>query len=420
MTIKLSGIFEEHFQGIMESYKEAGRFFENMNYGCRTKKVFLCQLLSKSSSHHKSREQKETTDSQESDTEVEKKMATNMASWQKENERTMKRKEKQQKHKRNRHHASYVDHLDFDDETETEDSAADDSQNENDEGNGIDVDDNSNSNGAESERPQPPCFSPLHSPILCEPVGTSNSQPALDEMLDASDCEKTLVCKEDGVESEESQVVTGANYDVIEGVGDDVKEEKDKSCHLRERERPDSRIEMNIDLDTESDYQDENETEVKYGEDDKFAATSSNYSFRNRSCINIPTAAYFCSSTDEDEIHSLMPSTSKDVRKRKRPKTVSKSTKVMKTAEDVLLENSSKSKAPAVIVSFEPIELPKRSEQPKLSRSRNLSTRKDTDRPRPARSTLQSFSSQRSSARIASNSTQYVYYGDDYDSDWTE
>ena len=131
MTIRLSGIFEENFQAILENYKEAGRFFENMNYGCRTKKVFLCQLLAKP--QRKTREHKEFTDSQESDTEVGKKIASNMASWQKENERQVRAVKSDQK-RRNLVHVSYVDH--FDDETETDDSAPDDDPTNRNEGEG--------------------------------------------------------------------------------------------------------------------------------------------------------------------------------------------------------------------------------------------------------------------------------------------
>ena len=43
MTIKLSGIFEENFPIIFEEYKMARRFHENVNYGGRNRKVFLCQ-----------------------------------------------------------------------------------------------------------------------------------------------------------------------------------------------------------------------------------------------------------------------------------------------------------------------------------------------------------------------------------------
>ena len=50
MTIKLSGIFEEHFQVIFEDYKEARRFYENVNFGGRNRNFFLCQ---KSSRHLK-------------------------------------------------------------------------------------------------------------------------------------------------------------------------------------------------------------------------------------------------------------------------------------------------------------------------------------------------------------------------------
>ena len=245
---------------------------------------------------------------------------------------------------------------------------------------------------------------------------------------------ETLMCREeDCVDSESSGVNENQPLDEEAGEVKSEKEQESSADDVKKENLPETRhgemeaaamdvkrapigVEMNFDIETETDNDDGYDFQDKLSKNEAIFTrpTSSNYSFRSRSCMSITRDAYFCNSTDEEFYSEIPASKSNNVRKRKRTKMNSKSIKVSKTCDDVCIEvKETKTTAP---VGFEPIQLPKRNEElPKL-KTRNL-TRKQNFRPVTS---VQSISSQRSSARIASSSLPYVYYGDDYESDWTE